>query len=130
MQGADIAVTPDLESVAKGARMETELAAIRRRHLEVARQNVYRLEMAYIRDQRAYRRTRFLSLSLYILGMCSAASTAMVAVQPQMSVHWRAAVAAHALLAALLAVVGMRRDARFAENSWTRLRFRAPRRTA
>ena len=129
MYGPDLTTAPDLESAADRARLRAQLADVHRRHLEVARQNAYRLELAYVRDQTKLRRTRFVSLSTYIVCICSAASAIGLLAYPRARQRWRAIVASHALLVVYLCFLGLCRDARFAEHSWTRVRFRGPRRT-
>lgn len=61
--------------------------------------------------------------------MCSLAALAavMFTIQPSLLKRWRAIVITLVTVAVCLSLMGIKRDGRYAKNSWTRVRFDGPR---
>lgn len=115
-----------LQTSEEKRRLKDELVHVRQGELAIARQNAYRTEMAFVQHQSELRRARFLSFGAYVVCAVSAFAVLLFFAQPSLLQRWRAITIAIATLAICLVFTGIKRDARYAENSWTRLRFKGP----
>jgi hypothetical protein len=99
------------------------VAAIRKSQQTLAQEGLFRAEMRFVQSRNDSRRAMWWSFTAYTLCLITTVSTLTLLLQPQVMQYWLTVCIAIAACAALLALVGAKRDSKHARNSWTRLRF-------